>query len=301
MRKKYIDWDPRDSSIRIIDEAESIIDEYELAGYTLTLRQLYYQFVARDLIPNTERSYKNLGAIITKARMAGLISWEAIEDRNREHHEPYTQEDEFELLSRLPYHIQFDQWERQDFYVEVWVEKEALGNVIERACNPYMVPYMSCKGYLSASEAWRAGRRFLNQISNGKQCVLIHLGDHDPSGLDMTRDNRERVELFSEFPGGVDVKRIALNRDQVDEHRPPPNPTKVADSRAKDYMAEFGRTSWELDALDPSVIESLITEEITALIDFEVWEETERKQTKKRRLLKKLYEQWDTIREGLED
>ena len=167
-------------------QASKIIAEYQAQGYTLTLRQLYYQFVARDLIPNTQKSYNSLGTTMTKARMAGLISWEAIEDRNREHHTFWYNMDEKRALRALPKYIRADRWKNQDHYVEVWVEKDALGNVIERACNPFYVPYMACKGYLSASEAWRAGQRFLEAINEGKDAVLIHLGDHDPSGIDMT-------------------------------------------------------------------------------------------------------------------
>ena len=140
MKIRYKDWSPSLQSLAYISRAESIIDEYQSDGYVLTLRQLYYQFVARDILENTERSYKNLSTLITKARMAGLISWEAIEDRNREHHDFWFEEDETAPIRKLPLYIRFDQWARQDTYVEVWVEKEALGNVISRACNPYLVP-----------------------------------------------------------------------------------------------------------------------------------------------------------------
>jgi hypothetical protein len=55
-----------------IDQANRIIDEYRAAGFRLTLRQLYYQHVARDLIPNTLKEYNYLGWIMTLARDAGL-------------------------------------------------------------------------------------------------------------------------------------------------------------------------------------------------------------------------------------
>jgi len=298
MKKFYKEWNPRANAIALVSHAENIINQYEAKGYTLTLRQLYYQFVARDIIENSERSYKNLGNLITKARLAGLISWEAIEDRNRKHNDFWYDEDEANPIKLLPHYIRFDQWARQDVYVEVWVEKEALGNVISRACEPLLVPHMSCKGYLSASEAWRAGRRFKQKIAEGKICKMIHLGDHDPSGLDMTRDNSDRLELFSESYG-VEVTRIALNMDQVDEYSPPPNPTKLTDSRAKEYLKEFGKTSWELDALEPRVLESLIKDEVEQYIDFNIWDEVKEEEKEKQDLLRKLYTNWDSIKEGL--
>ena len=296
---QYNEWTPRKDTLAIVSYAESIIEEYQASGYTLTLRQLYYQFVSRDLIPNTERSYKNLGSVITKARMAGMISWDAIEDRNRTHNGFWYDEDETSAIEDLPRYIRFDRWSRQDTYIEVWVEKESLGSVIARACEPLLVPHMSCKGYLSASEAWRAGRRFKRKVEEGKNCILLHLGDHDPSGIDMTRDNKDRLSIFSESHG-IEVKRLALNMDQVDQYSPPPNPAKITDSRASDYIKKFGSSSWELDALNPSVIEELIKNEITQFIDYDLWHEVGEQEEEKKDLLRKLYNNWDDIKEGLE-
>lgn len=295
MKICYQDWNPKPKTIAIVETADDIINEYQDDGYTLTLRQLYYQFVARGIIENSERSYKNLGTMITKARLAGMIDWEAIEDRNREHHSFWYDEDPKSPIRDLPQYIRFDRWERQETYVEVWVEKEALGNVVARACDPLLVPYMSCKGYLSASEAWRAGMRFKKQLNKGKECVLIHLGDHDPSGIDMTRDNQDRLDLFTRSMRGVEVNRIALNMDQVDIYDPPPNPAKITDSRAKEYIKKYGGTSWELDALEPRVLEELITRTVKQHIDFDVWDEVGDEESEQRQILENVYEKWDEI------
>ncbi len=192
--------------------------------------------------------------------------------------------------------IRFDQWGRQDHYVEVWVEKDALGSVIEKACQPLMVPHMACKGYLSASEAWRAGKRFEHAFSLGKTCTLIHLGDHDPSGIDMTRDNDDRIEMLS-YGSPVEVKRIALNMDQIAEYAPPPNPTKLSDSRAKEYIKRYGRESWELDALEPKVLEKLITDTVSPLIDWDIWNDTASAQGEVRNKLKTLVNVWDDMQD----
>ena len=300
MKINYKSWNPKQETLKLVWVAEEIIEEYEEAGYTLTLRQLYYQFVSRDLIPNTEKSYKNLGAAITKARMAGMIDWDAIEDRNREYHSYWTEENQAQLISDLPGYIRYDQWARQETYIEVWVEKEALGNVVAQACDPYLVPHMACKGYLSASEAWRAGRRFKEQADNGKDCILLHLGDHDPSGIDMTRDNADRLELFSEH-WGIEVNRLALNMDQIEEYDPPPNPAKITDTRAKKYISKYGATSWELDALEPRVIETLIRDNISRHIDGDIWESVTGDERHTRLTLGKLSTHWEAVENLLKD
>lgn len=269
MFEKFIDWAPSSDSIARLSQANKIIDDYAAQGFSLTLRQLYYQFVASDLIENSERSYKNLGSLISKGREAGLIDWDAIEDRNRGHESPYIQEDSEYLVNSLPRYLSFDLWKDQPNYVEVWVEKEALSGIVAKACDPRMVPYLACKGYLSSSEAYLAGKRFERARWRCSGLHIIHLGDHDPSGIDMTRDNHDRVNLFSNDLD-VNVHRIALNLDQIEEFAPPPNPTKLSDSRASAYIRKFGRSSWELDALSPSVLVDLIDESINDLIDVDL-------------------------------
>ncbi len=294
MKIAYRDLPINAARLALIDTANAIISEYEAAGYTLTLRQLYYQFVSRGLIENSDKSYDKLGRLISDGREAGLISWTSIEDRGRGIRPWLINEDEQDVLRGIEYQFALDYWERQETYVEVWVEKDALSAVIERPCRRLRVPFMPCKGYLSASEAWRSGQRFEEAAGKGFRCVLIHLGDHDPSGIDMTRDNEERVTLFSNG-ADVEVRRIALNMDQVDQYSPPPNPAKVGDSRAADYIARFGRISWELDALEPKVLDDLITGEIDGLIDWDVWEEVKKEETERREILKALYGRFDDV------
>jgi len=301
MKIWYKNWNPTSESLAIVYQAEEIIREYQKQGYTLTLRQIYYQFVARWWLENSDRSYKNLGNLINKARLAGLISWKAIEDRNREHNNFWYREDEAEAIEMLPRFIRFDQWGRQPCYIEVWVEKEALGNVVSRACRPLLVPHMACKGYLSASEAWRAGQRYEDKLNEGKHCVLIHLGDHDPSGMDMTRDNKDRLDLFTGGSGKVEIIRLALNMDQVERYSPPPNPAKITDSRAKEYIKKFGNTSWELDALEPAVMEEMIKDEINEYVDQYLWTQVEEQEVDVEERLGKLYDNWDKINHLLDN
>jgi len=286
----------RADALKKIEQANEIIDDMRSQGYTLTLRQLYYKFVSKDLIENSVPSYKNLGSLISKARYAGLISWSAIEDRNRTAHTyEYENEDEHEALRGIETFISLDFWARQEDYMEVWVEKDALINVIERPCQRHSVPHMACKGSLSSSAAFEAGKRFADAAERGKRCTLIYLGDHDPTGIDITRDNQDRLDIFAP-EAGVHVLRVALNMDQVQKYNPPPNPAKETDSRFKGYAAKYGDTCWELDALEPSVIEAVITKEIKKRIDTDIWNDTLREQTEKRALLKDLYNRWDDIK-----
>lgn len=287
-------------SLAVIDRANEFILEYAKQGFTLTLRQLYYQFVSQALIENTERSYKNLGNIITNGRVSGLIPWDGIEDRGRGHSAYAIEEDERNVLSGIEQGITFDFWKRQEIYVECWVEKEALSSVISRPCNRYRVPHMACKGYLSASEMYAAGQRFADASAEGRKLVLLHLGDHDPSGMDMTRDNEDRLKQYSRCDD-IEIMRLALNIGQVRLYNPPENPAKITDSRASDYIRQYGDKSWELDALPPQVIATLIESAAYSLIDVELWEETAREETASQQRLKKLFANWPDIAAWIDD
>jgi hypothetical protein len=283
---------------KTVDQANQVIADMREQGYVLTLRQLYYKFVKANWIPNNEREYKRLGRLVTQAREAGEMDWMAIEDRGREAHSyGGSRTDEAEALKGVERGIYVSPWEDQEVYLEGWVEKQALEGVVERPCRRWHVPHMACKGYLSASEAWRAGVRFQEAIARGKRPVLIHLADHDPSGLDMTRDNADRLRMFAE--AGVEVRRIALNMDQVEENKLPPNPAKQTDARFEEYKKQHGPHSWELDALEPSALDALISDTIAGYVDMEKWEASREDQRRRQEVLVALRRNWTTVRHDM--
>lgn len=281
----YIDKSFREQSLKLIDIANSIIEEYQEQGFSLTLRQLYYQFVARDFLPNNQKSYNNLGSLISDARLAGQIDWEAIEDRTRYVRSNPHWDNAAEMIKSCELQFAFDKWKDQDYAPEVWIEKEALIGVIEDVCRNLDVPFFACRGYSSQSEQWRAGKRFGLAKEEGRTPIVLHLGDHDPSGIDMTRDNQERLSLLAGCD--VEVKRLALNMDQIEKYNPPPNPTKLTDSRSRNYINNYGANSWELDALEPKVIADLIEKEILLLRNDILWNKTIRRENKVKAQFKK--------------
>jgi hypothetical protein len=273
-------------SLELINTADEIIKNYSAQGFKLTLRQLYYQFVSKAVIENTERSYKNLGALISDARLAGMLDWEAIEDRTRNLRARSHWNSPDEIAATCVHSYYKDRWANQKFRVEVWVEKEALAGVAEAACRPLDIPFFCCKGYTSQSEMYAAAKRLEDYRLDNQKPVVIHLGDHDPSGIDMSRDIQERLIMFT--GGEFAFHRIALNRDQITKYNPPPNPAKVTDSRFKKYMRSHGDKSWELDALEPKVLVDLIKKKAAEFIDADAWEEVEVSEDRGRNALRKM-------------
>lgn len=298
MKIKYVPKKFRADSLTMIDRVNSVITEYNAKGYDLTLRQVYYQLVAADLISNSERSYKNLGSLINDGRLAGLIDWNAIIDRTRSLKGLRADEDPEDAIKKATKIYRLDKWKNQPYHVEVWVEKDALSGVIGQICNDLDVDYFSCRGYTSQSEMWRAARRLKYYEQNGKETVILHLGDHDPSGIDMSRDIIERLQLFGADP---QFNRLALNMDQINMYSPPPNPAKLSDSRARSYIQTYGQSSWELDALKPETLKELIVSNVDPYIDQELLEETKEAEMNGTIQMMRIADNFDDVVEWLDE
>lgn len=257
--------------------------------------------------------------------MAGHLDWEHIVDRTRSPRGNSHWTSPAQIIRGAAYSYARDKWANQPARVEVWVEKEALAGVVQRAASAMDCSYFSCRGYVSQSAMWRAARRIAGHLSDGRteRVVVLHLGDHDPSGMDMTRDIRERLghfigvdysrEQMVELYGGTDlddhqretlmadvdhymnrleVRRIALNTPQIQEYDPPPNPAKLTDARAAGYVERYGYESWELDALPPDALDELIRDEITEVMDPELYAAEEAQEQAERDRLLELARTW---------
>lgn len=292
MKEAYIEA-PRfhRSSLLMIDIIDGIVGEYQEQGFRLNVRQLYYQLVARDHIPNTVQSYDRTVALLTNARLAGLIDWDAIEDRTRGLLERNHWSSGGELLQACANQYHEDLWSTQGCRVFAIVEKEALAGVLEPVCRKWDVPLLPARGYPSATVLRELAKGRIMRAS--QEIVILHLGDHDPSGIDMSRDLEERLGMFSRQRVHIDFRRLALNMDQVEEQQPPPNPAKTTDSRYAEYRATYGDSSWELDALSPKYLHDLVEGEVKGLVDSGLWNKRLEEVGKVQQRLQKLADSFD--------
>ncbi len=263
-----------------------IIEEYVEQGYKLTLRQLYYQLVSRDIIPNNQKEYAKISKLLVKGRMAGVVDWTAIEDRIRIPYLPYWAEDVPDAINDMLRAYRINRQQDQKVYVELWVEKDALSGVLKPITSHYHINLMVNRGYSSCSAMYDAYKRISNQFEDAH---ILYLGDHDPSGLDMIRDIKDRLAEF-----GIDnlkVEHIALTDEQVNKYNPPPNPAKFKDPRAKWYISKYGETSWEVDALNPKTLNKIIKKRIEELIDVDLFNEQLTKEEKDKAALTEIAEE----------
>lgn len=312
MKEQFVPKNFGSDALRLIQTINAVLDSYEAQGFDLSLRQLFYQLVSRNIVPNTERSYKNIGNLVSDARLAGLVDWDMIRDRGRSVVSNPHWDDPAAFLTSVAPQFRFNLWGDQPNYVEVMVEKQALEGVLEPVCRRLDVPFTANKGYSSSSTMYEASKRFLEAEEAGKALHIIYLGDHDPSGIDMTRDVLDRMDLFVKVSGmraeevgpneipAVEVHRVALNMDQIEELRPPENPAKLTDSRANSYVERFGRSSWELDAIEPRQLASLVENAVRGLMDVDLFERNVRKMERGREVLRKFAAEYrpDEAEEG---
>lgn len=307
----------------ITGQIVEVVEYYEEIGINLTNRQLYYQLVGKDLIPNAQEVYKKICKIITDLRYAGIVDWETIEDKAREPKRKAQWNSIADIVESAVKQFRLPRWKDQETYIEMYCEKEAGINVLNPICEKYHIYFGFNKGYSSAAALYDLAKRLSVQIDNGKKVKLLYFGDHDPSGLDMVRDIKERVGEF--LDGGVmdndalinlenefyenevqnesgdyhlyqyeeewkplfmeewlpeqitdrefKIIPVSLTMDQIKQFNPPPNPAKITDPRASWYIKEFGKVSWELDAIDAIELRKIAEEEILKHIDIDLYEE----------------------------
>lgn len=268
---KYADFNFRTDTMRVIEKANEIISRYEKRNRKMTVRQLYYQMVVENFFANEDKNYDRLGSIISDARMAGLVSWTAIEDRTRYTRDNTMFDSPQNAFASVRAQYMTDLWAGQPIRLVVGIEKDAMVGVISEICYELRLPFTSFRGYSSQSQQWRLGRQLAEYVRQGQRPILLHLGDHDPDGVDMTRDLGERLSTFAGVP--IQVVRLALNMEQVERFNPPPNPAKQTSARYKAYEALYGTDSWELDALKPEYVEQLLEDAARKFRDQALWDE----------------------------
>jgi hypothetical protein len=289
---RYVDHSFHKKSRDLLDQLNLVLAEFDRQGFTLTVRQLYYQAVARALLPeNTAEQYDKICTLVKNGRLAGLIDWGLIEDRGRSFTERNRWDSPADILDAAARDYHQDMWRTQAIRPWVVVEKDALTGILEPVCHELDVPLLAARGYASMSAFHEFALERLNPaIAAGQRVLVLHLGDHDPSGIDMTRDLTDRIALFTGRQ--IQVNRLGLNFDQVQKFNPPSNFAKDKDSRTPAYTKQFGSACWELDALAPAFLANLVRNAIEALIDWDAWDDAAVAIASTRKRLQVLAEEW---------
>ncbi len=279
MKENFYHWKPNKSSVERLEKIGALIEEYRKDEITMTLRQLFYRLVAANVVPNTQREYKNLGELLSKARLAGIVDWESIEDRVRRAVEWQEYDTIGECASAAARTFALPRWQDQPVYIELWCEKDALSSVLRPICDELFCTFMVNRGYSSTSAMYEARNRIerkrVDENGEVREVKIIYLGDFDPSGEDMVRDITERLGQFR--VEDVEVIKLALNPDQIKKWKLPPNPLKsdhrgrLTDSRGEGFRDQYGDKSYEVDAIPPRDLQKMVRSAITREMDMDLY------------------------------
>lgn len=288
-------WQARKEDV--VQHIVDIVEEYDADGYILTLRQLHYQLVKSNWIVNHDSAYKKLGNILDDCKYAGIVDWDNIEDRGRVPHILYSVDDPEEALNDTVNQYRLDRQKGQTNYVELWTEKDALSGILKRTTEKYHIKLVVNKGYTSSSAIYKAYQRIIAALRNDQAFTILYFGDHDPSGLDMVRDIRDRLTFMlkngtfelNDIEDFFTIIPIGLTMAQIKQYNLPPNPTKLTDSRSNAYIKKYGKICWEVDALNPQTLTAIVESNIKDQIDIDQYEKMIVQENKDIKFIKKKF------------
>jgi len=269
----------------ITKNAVEVLGEYSSG---ITLRQLHYRLVALGMT-NDVNHYKRVIGAMTVSRWDRTVSMDSFIDRERAMYgktecEEKLLEDEIATgKTQIEAWINsygLNRWSNQENYIEVWIEKKALQGVFERPCLFADVGLAPCKGYPSITFLSEASHRFINARDNDKNLIILYFGDYDPSGEDIPHSIKRN---FNKFGVDIDIKRIALNPDQIKKMRLPGVPPKSGDSRTKNWA---GDAVVECDAVEPKTLSKMCKEAIEKYFDETLYDELKEKEEEEKELYK---------------
>ena len=245
-------------TVEMIDVAKGILQEHN----PMTLRQVYYQLVSRQVIKNNLSRYHAVSSALVDARKEGLIPWGWIEDRLRRPRCVNTWNSLKEFAGNVAPSYRRDAWSGQPGYFETWLEKDALSGIFEEVLEQYRVTLNVGRGY----DGWDSIRNAAQRLGAhaGEGAAILYFGDFDSSGEDMVRSLRERLAFFGCEP---EVVKCALTHEDIEQYQLPCALAKATDTRSKKFIEKHGDVAVELDALPVDVLRDRLVAEVESRMD----------------------------------
>lgn len=239
----------------------------------ITIRHLYYRLVGLHVIEKTEKAYHQLCSHLAKWRRSGDIKWSDFSDNTRWHIRQTTFDSVEDALQNTLQNYRRNLWDTQPYYIEVWIEKDAMASIVSDTTIQFGVPLFVARGFASLSSLYDAAETFKGAVDNGKEVIIYHLGDYDPSGVAAGQSIVKAMR--DDFNVDVTFTRLAVTTEQIERLNLPTRPLKKTDTRAKGWQGGCV----ELDTLPPAEIRRIVEQAITQHIDQRQWDilkETER-------------------------
>jgi hypothetical protein len=266
----------KDQTAALRELLYAVLDEH----HPMTVRQAYYQLVARQAIDNNRGQYQAISNLLVDMRKAGIVPWAWIEDRNRRPRHVAMWDDLADFGRTVLRSYRRDVWLTQPGLIEVWLEKDALSGIFEDVLASYGVTLNVGRGY----DGWDSIHNAADRYEAGEGVTVLYFGDFDPSGEDMVRSLRERLGMLGSNP---EIVKCALTPEDVRRYNLPPDFTKATDSRRAGFVAKYGDVSVELDALPITILRAQVIQEVEQRMDLLALEATRQQEAADQRELQR--------------
>lgn len=257
---------------------KAVLEEYK-AQLPLTVRQIFYVLVGRFNYAKTDNAYEALGEMLNLARRGGALPFGLIRDDGDNLAAPPLWDDDEEWLkaiTREASRFRLSPWPDQPKYVEVVCEAGGMVPMLSRIADPYGVTVRSGGGFNSVTGKHDLAR-FLSQQE--KPVVVLHVGDHDPSGVALWLNLKEDVGAFCEYFGAeFQARRVAVTPEQQQFYGLETDKAKPQDERNRKSIWVAGTPTVQAEALPPDVLQQLVEDAIRDEMDLEALEGTKERQ-----------------------
>jgi hypothetical protein len=234
----------------------NILGEYD---DPITIRHLFYRCSGAGLVQKTEDGYNQLRGHLVRWRRSKQVSMDAFIDGSRWHYGSFGSDDLSEYLLDCTRNYRRNLWQTQPYYVEVWVEKDAIASIVNPIVSEWTLRLFPARGDASMSSLYQASRLFKDYQQQGRRSIIIYLGDYDESGIDIP--NKIESNLWEDHDCYVEMRRVAINREQIDQFNLPTRPPKGT------KRGQVIDVACEIDVLKPSDIRHLLNTEIENLVN----------------------------------
>jgi hypothetical protein len=214
----------------------------------------------------TELAYKRLTELLNKARRAGLVDMSAIRDDGFASDQPLFFESIDHFLRRVASwadQLRLDRQRDQERRLVLWCEASGMVSQLARVAGAFGIEVCSSGGFDSLTDRHRIG-----QLWAGSVVTVLHIGDHDPSGVHVFSSLAEDIEAFAnDYRGDVEFIRLAVTPEQAALYSLPSAPPKPTDRRSFE-----GNETWQVEALDPRILAAIVSAAIEERIDRALYE-----------------------------
>lgn len=274
----FISYHPQEKALNLIEYVQAILSDYADI-LPLTLRQVFYILVTQGRIEKTEKAYKNdLLEVMNKARRARLIPMDAIRDDGFTMTNTTGWSSEISVIDAIYHTIEsfsLDRQINQNQRIVLWCEANGMVPQLKRVADDYSVQVLSSGGFDSLTSKHMIGKKLAEE-----NALVLHIGDHDPSGVHMYKSLDEDISAFCEYFGGdVEFIRLAVTPKHVEKYNLPTAPSKETDKRS------FSGLTTQAEALDPRTLATIVRTAIEENMDLDILESVKQEETDIRRRL----------------